>query len=231
MTDKRDRRTLKTPPDGVARQLAPEKYERAASENWEGDTGQVPTYTNADEDTPVGVEARAAMAQIQLAEDETAAEMRLRHRAKKTLETTQQIKETVETTHVGIDTLRFETKKKLDDVNTRISLEVASVKTEIAGVHTKLDANTAITKIVADQLPVLQKTVLDALSTDRRLVREEDHWRTKQTLEVTTHEQKTQIDDKAKGKQWWREISLKAVGGAVALVTSGAVISWLVTQC
>lgn len=212
----RDVRKPQTPPKGVAEQLAPAKFKRPGSESWEGaDTGQGEAH---DEDTPVGLET-----------EDAAAETRLRHRVKKTAETTQQIKDAVETTSVGIDTLRFEHKREIAAVKTEVGLvssKVEKLGTDVAGLSVKLDTNNQMTKFVADQLPV----VIKALAVDRKFTQEEDHLVRRKTLEVKAHEAKVEIDEGAKQRQWWRDISLKAVGAVLGLVGSGAVIGYLVTH-
>lgn len=219
----RDVRKPQTPPKGIAEQLAPAKFERPGSESWEGaDTGQGEAH---DEDTPVGLEQMAAVVET----EEAKAETRLRNRVKKTAETTQQIKDAVDTTSVGIDTLRFEHKREIAAVKIEVGLvssKVEKLGTDVAGLSVKLDTNNQMTKFVADQLPV----VIKALAVDRKFTQEEEHLVRRKTLEVNAHEAKVEIDEGAKQRQWWRDISLKAVGAVLGLIGSGAVIGYLVTH-
>lgn len=214
--DAREIYRVKTPPQGVSSQIAPKEFERPSSENWDGeDTGAGEAH---DEDTPVGLEQMAAV--VQTADNK--AESRLRHRVKKTAETAEQIKTTIETTNVGIDTLRLEHKTEIAAVKT----EVAAVKTEVAGLSVKIDANNQMTKFVADQFPVL----ISALATDRKMTQEEDHFVRRKVVEVKAHEATAQIDDAKERNKFKRKALMKAISGVVALLTSGAVIGFAVTH-
>lgn len=240
----RDFYRVKTPPGGVSSQIAPKEFERPISENWEGQDQDTGAGEAHDEDTPVGLVSKniEQMAATVETEDKKA-ESRLRHRVKKTAETTQQIKDTVETTNVGIDTMRFENKReiatlktevglisvKLDANNTKVEklgTDMAKVATDMAGLGVKLETNNQMTKFVAEQLPV----VIKALAGDRKMTQEEEIIVRRNVLETKAHEAKAEIDDTADKKKQGRVRITGLIAGAIALLTSGAVIGFIVTH-
>ncbi len=126
MTDKkrpgtRDEYTPKTPPHGVAQQIAP-----PPGEEWVGDTG---VHSRADEEnTPVGLETLDAEA-----------DHRLRLRVKETNTNTNEIKRTAHATQSSVDTLRLETKK---DVH-RLETKLGAVDAKVGLMDAKIDHHTS----------------------------------------------------------------------------------------
>lgn len=207
----RDRDVLNraTPPRGVQAQISPPVGEQWPEVEDTGIKQRVPTKDRLD-DTPVGMET------LEPEELERELDERMRARVKKTATT--------------VDTLRMEMNNHVTRLDKKFDDGMSSI-------NVKIDANTSLTKSAldacrstSDQVGDLRKVVLDAVSVDRRIVREEDHWKTKTVAEVTAHEQKARIDDQFAKKKWWRELSLKTISAGLGLLGSGAVIGWVVTH-
>jgi hypothetical protein len=203
MADHRDRRTPKTPPTGVANQLAP-----PPGETWAGDTGSA---VRIDEDTPVGLETLDAEA-----------DARVRHRVKETNTDVKSVKETAEATRTGIDTLRFETKK---DVH-RLETKIGAVDQKVGLLDTKIDQHTLS---VTGHVIRMVEVVGELKGQVGELVKSTDAGRERQQITFEAHvdvaktAKVTEIADAADSKKMQRERwanVLKIFAALVGLATA-----------
>lgn len=130
----------KTSPEGLSVTTP-----RASSEQegWSADTGTHEALEGVDEDTPVNMPTVEAQA-----------EARLRSRVKETNVAVRAVRNGVETTNAGIDTLRLETKR-----------DVGRLEGKINAVDSKVDRVTIKVDKVVDKLDEHQGVMLKVVST------------------------------------------------------------------
>lgn len=218
MTDDRDRRTPKTPPKGIAEQIArPLDKRRAPSDiEWAPDTGVHPR----DENTPVG------NATLSAEEEKHAAERRLQSRVKETNITSaetakavEEVKGVADKTHVGVETLRMEMVshvERLDGSIGTVKADVQAIKADVKtlGGHV-LNAlgtvNEAITTVNKFQGDIVRGQL------DKQTISFEAHVDVEKTAKVTA------IADEADSKKARRDRYgkiLTIIGGLVGLATA-----------
>lgn len=181
-------------------------------DEWSGDTNaNARQHRRDEEDTPVGLETLDAEA-----------DMRLRHRVKETNVTTQQIAKRVDDAHSKID--------RAKEAVERLSNRVGNVETKIQE-HTL----TTVTKLgeieakVAGGLGRLEGQVGELIKAvdDKREVRQQI---TMAHVDVAKFGKQTEIADQADAKKHRRERITKLVGSILGLMSSGAILGYLVTH-